>query len=208
MNENFEAAFAHTVGIEGGFTQNPKDRGNWTTGKIGVGELKGTKYGISAMAYPHLDIANLGIIDARAIYMRDYWTPSHCDILPSGIDALVFDMAVNHGNFRALKILQEALGVTTDGIIGPVTLAAIQKADHAKLLEEITARRGVYYGNIPSFDTFGLGWMRRLVRMLILSIAMTTAKPESAPLDSPKESDKEAAADEPQSPLWGLFRRV
>ena len=52
----FEDAFARLIGNEGEFDDSPKDRGNWTGGAIGVGELRGTKYGISAAAFPTLDI--------------------------------------------------------------------------------------------------------------------------------------------------------
>ena len=56
---NFERAFEKLIDHEKGLSLDPKDRGNWTTGVIGKGELKGTKYGVSAMSYPHLDIRNL-----------------------------------------------------------------------------------------------------------------------------------------------------
>jgi hypothetical protein len=44
----FDRAFEETIGLEGGFSRNPDDNGNWTGGRRGLGELKGTKYGISA----------------------------------------------------------------------------------------------------------------------------------------------------------------
>ncbi|WP_236513543.1 glycosyl hydrolase 108 family protein, partial [Escherichia coli] len=56
---NFDQAFKVTIGHEGSFTLNKNDAGNWTGGKVGVGQLKGTKYGIAANSYPNLDIKNL-----------------------------------------------------------------------------------------------------------------------------------------------------
>ena len=53
---DFDKAFDIIVGVEGGFSLDPNDPGNWTGGKRGVGELKGTRWGISAKSYPHLDI--------------------------------------------------------------------------------------------------------------------------------------------------------
>ena len=38
----FEKSFGRVFRNEGGFQKDPKDRGNWTSGKVGVGELKGT----------------------------------------------------------------------------------------------------------------------------------------------------------------------
>ena len=57
--DNFERCFAFTLGAEGGYSNNPADPGNWTGGAVGNGELRGTNFGISASAYPQLDIANL-----------------------------------------------------------------------------------------------------------------------------------------------------
>jgi len=55
---NFDGIFDFVVGSEGGFTDNPADPGNWTGGKIGAGECRGTRFGISAGAHPDLDIAD------------------------------------------------------------------------------------------------------------------------------------------------------
>lgn len=64
---NFKKAFELTVGHEGGYGNDKRDRGNWTTGVIGEGELKGTKYGVSAMSYPDYDIENLTLEQAEKI---------------------------------------------------------------------------------------------------------------------------------------------
>jgi lysozyme family protein len=72
MADTLQEALAQIFGHEGGFTQARTDRGNWTSGKIGVGYLKGTKFGVSAMSYPKLDIRNLTLDEAAAIYRRDF----------------------------------------------------------------------------------------------------------------------------------------
>ena len=64
---SFETTFNRTIGHEGKFQANPKDRGNWTGGKEGSGKLSGTKYGVSAAAYPSLDINSITLDDAKAI---------------------------------------------------------------------------------------------------------------------------------------------
>lgn len=56
MSAVLERAYAVVLGYEGGFTQDPRDPGNWTGGRIGHGQLRGTQHGISAAAYPNLDI--------------------------------------------------------------------------------------------------------------------------------------------------------
>jgi lysozyme family protein len=69
---DFNASFDRLISpkVEGGFTLNPKDSGNWTGGKIGVGELKGSNFGISAAAYPKLDIKNLTREKVRPLYLN------------------------------------------------------------------------------------------------------------------------------------------
>ena len=68
----FNKVFDRVIGHEGGFQADPKDRGNWTSGVVGQGELKGTKFGLAAMTYPHLDIKNLTVDQAKAIYFEDW----------------------------------------------------------------------------------------------------------------------------------------
>ena len=121
---SFDQAFAAVIGHEGGYTDDPRDAGNWTGGAAGQGALRGTNRGISAAAYPALDIAALTAADARAIYRRDYWDKVAGDSLPPPLALLVFDAAVNAGVGRAARWLQGAAGVHADGAIGPATLAA------------------------------------------------------------------------------------
>lgn len=106
---NFDKAADFTLSptVEGGFTLDPDDRGNWTSGKIGEGELRGTKYGISAAAFPQLDIKNITIEDARAIYKKMYWDACDCDNVSWPLAACVFDTAVNSGVSRAKKLLKD-----------------------------------------------------------------------------------------------------
>jgi lysozyme family protein len=111
---------------EGGFGKDPRDPGNWTGGKEGSGILKGTKGGISAAAYPELDIENLADAEIDAIYARDYWDKCSCDDLPPALAVMVMDAAVQHGagnaEHDAPAMLQRAIGSVPDGKIGPKTI--------------------------------------------------------------------------------------
>lgn len=158
--ENFFRAFKLIVGEEGGFGNDPKDTGNWTGGKVGQGVLKGTKFGISAAAYPNVDIANLSLEDARAIYYRDYWIPIHGNELPWQWALPVFDSAVNQGVSAATKMMQDAVGVMVDGKIGPRTMAAVTSADDRKLARFFNARAQRYIKH-PNFSYWGNGWLTR-----------------------------------------------
>ncbi|WP_126282742.1 glycoside hydrolase family 108 protein [Burkholderia stagnalis] len=159
--EMFDQAFALVVGIEGGFSTDQNDPGNWTGGKVGVGVFKGTKYGISAAAYPNLDIENLTLDQSKALFETDYWQLAACDRMPWPLALFVFDCAVNQGVGAAKMTLQQAVGVAVDGVIGPVTLAAAQNAD-AEHVALFMASRGIRYTHSPIFPGNGLGWFKRL----------------------------------------------
>lgn len=150
--DNFERAFELVVGIEAGYVNDPTDPG---------GE---TKFGISKRAYPNVDIANLTLDDAKAIYVRDYWAACACGQLRWPLCLFVFDMAVNQGQPAARVMLQRALGVDADGIVGPVTLAAANKMDDEALALLLTAR-AFRYMQAGNFNIDGRGWFKRLFLM-------------------------------------------
>lgn len=110
----FDEAFSSVLQIEAVFSDDPQDSGNWTGGKVGVGKLKGTKYGISAASYPELDIRNLTVEQAKIIYYKDYWhilkLNSISEYYPQ-LAILLFSLCVNCGNVRAAKYLQTGINV-------------------------------------------------------------------------------------------------
>lgn len=159
----FDLAFDRLIGHEGKFTEARADRGNWTSGKVGVGELKGTKYGISAMSYPHLDIKAITLEQAKDIYRRDFWERSGADEYDGAIGYQVFDAAVNHGIENAVRFLQRAAHVADDGDVGPVTLKAVKAMTVTDVLMRFNAARLMFYTNLSTWSDFGKGWARRIV---------------------------------------------
>jgi lysozyme family protein len=149
MISNFDTGFALVVNLEGAYSNDIRDPG---------GE---TKFGISKKAYPDLDIRNLTIEQAKSIYRRDYWDDCKCDSLPSPLDIMVFDAAVNQGKDAAIKMLQRLVGVTADGVIGPVTLAAAGRLRREGCMLYM-ADRALRYVENKHFTTFGRGWLKRL----------------------------------------------
>ena len=171
----FDQAFRVVVGEEGGYTANPADPGNWTGGACGRGECRGTRYGVSAAAYPGVAIATLTLDGAREIFRRDYWDLVAGDSLPPPLALLVFDAAVNNGVGRAVRWLQAAAGIPPDGTMGPRTLAAVAAkagGGMAELLAEFQAQRLLFMAGLPTWRTFGLGWARRLCRLPYAAIKM------------------------------------
>ncbi|MGG5810954.1 glycoside hydrolase family 108 protein [Falsiroseomonas sp. CW058] len=166
----FDRAFERLIGHEGGYTDNPKDPGNWTGRRVGVGELKGTKYGISAGSYPQIDIKGLTLAGAKDIYRRDYWGALRCDDLPPPIAYMTFDAGVNCGVGRSARWLQGAIGVAVDGSIGPRTIAAAKEAEGRQggltaIAVEFLSQRLMHHIMVADWASFGLGWARRLFRI-------------------------------------------
>lgn len=166
----FYTSFERVIGHEGGFTNDKDDRGNWTSGVIGKGELKGTKYGISAMSYPNLDIENLTLEQAQSIYFEDFWTGNGIDLLPKAMQYQMFDASINHGYRNAAKMLQKAVEVDDDGIIGNKSLAAISQFDGLSLAILFNHQRLTFYTGIKTWNNYGKGWARRVAENLKLAI--------------------------------------
>lgn len=173
----FDQAFRCVLGEEGGFSDNPADPGNWTGGAVGSGERRGTKYGISAAAYPSLDIAALSLDQAKSLYRADYWTKAGCHFMRPSLALMVFDAAVNSGAARSVAWLQDALGVATDGQFGPHTLAALNAwgADVDALCADVLAARIGFLASLPTWRAFGVGWSRRLAHLPFLAMTMPQA---------------------------------
>jgi len=177
----FAAASEWVIAWEGGYTNDAGDPGNWTGGAVGAGTLLGTKYGISAAAFPTMDIPNLTVQEAQILYAANYWTPVAGDSLPAALAMIVFDGAVNSGVSQSAEWLQVVLGVTEDGAIGPETLAAVAAYQPnepttmsavAALCFETLAQRVAANGCDPNFGVFGLGWSRRTSALALQAATM------------------------------------
>lgn len=162
---NFDLAFKLLIGHEGELSLDPKDRGNWTTGIIGRGELKGTKYGISAMTYPHLNIQALTLEQAKDIYRVDFWKQT--DDLPDAVRFDFFDGAVNSGYVQSVKWLQCAADTAADGIIGKNTLLAVRMADPQKLAKRYNGHRLLSMTAMKGWENFNKGWAIRIALNLL-----------------------------------------
>lgn len=125
-----------------------------------------TRYGISQRAYPGLDLERLTREQARDIYKRDYWDKAGCPGLPPVLRGYYFDCCVHHGIRQATRLLQRALGVRADGIMGPVTRQALcEESDPEALLFELRLCRMTFMVDLvdarPGQVKFLKGWLRR-----------------------------------------------
>lgn len=181
MKQTFDIVMNWVFTHEGGYSSDRADPGNWTGGKVGKGQLKGTKFGISAKAYPNLDIKNLTKDQARALYKRDYWDRVKGDNLPAGLDYVAYDAAINSGPAQSARWIQRAVGVAADGVIGAQTLAAIDAAareNEEALITNATGQRLTFLKSLSTWGRYGKGWKRRVddVRANSLKLARADTK--------------------------------
>ena len=158
MNHNWDEALRHILKYEGGYVNHPSDPGGMTN--LGVTKRVWEEW--TGKPATEADMRALTPEMVGPLYKTRYWDAVKGDDLPSGVDLCVFDCAVNAGVGRASKFLQQAVGVTADGQIGPKTV----EATTAKPADEVVAKfcdlREAHYKSLPTFATFGKGWMRRL----------------------------------------------
>ena len=139
---------------EGGYVNDPVDPG---------GE---TNFGIAKRSHPDVDIKNLTEEGAKEIYYQDYWMKNRVPQLPDNLKHIYFDMCVNQGRGRAVKILQQAANakganLKVDGGLGPKTISALNGVE----LDRVRAYRIKYYADLvtrkPDLEKFYFGWFRR-----------------------------------------------
>lgn len=163
----FDTCLAAVLGIEGGASNHPNDRGGLTM--AGVTQATYDAYR-RRKGLPPRPVTQSTTVERADIYRSQYWTPVRGDTLPPPLDLVVFDMAVNSGPDRAIKTLQTALGVTVDGVFGAKTLQAVQEDAAAgrvdSLVRQVLAAREEFYRGIVARDAsqkvFLAGWLNRL----------------------------------------------
>lgn len=169
--ERFRACLPRILKHEGGYVDHPDDPGGATN--LGVTLATARAYKLDMDGDGDVDKADVKALkpaDVAAVYHRGYWLASSADICPDGLDYIVFDCAVNQGVGRAVRWLQQVAGVTADGMIGPKSVAAIKALNPAKAVKAYSALREAHYRSLPTFKTFGKGWMRRLLDVSVQAL--------------------------------------
>ena len=143
---------------EGGYVNDPKDPG---------GE---TNFGIAKRSHPDGDIKNLTEEGAKEIYKEHYWDRNKVEDLTENLRHIYFDMCVNQGRSRAVRIMQRAANakganLKVDGGMGPKTIAAMDGVE----LDRVRAYRVKYYADLvtrkPDLEKFYFGWFRRALEV-------------------------------------------
>lgn len=157
MKSNFDRCLDLVLIHEGGFVDHSQDPGGITN--MGVTKKAWEEY--VGHDVTKEEMRSLTVAEITPFYRKGYWDACKCDDLHAGVDYAVFDLAVNAGPGRAAKFLQEAVGATPDGRIGPRTLAAAADFGANLIISKICDRRESYYRSLPHFPTFGRGWLKR-----------------------------------------------
>ena len=169
MDRNFQRALSLVLKHEGGWADQPSDPGGATMRGVTLATFR--RY-VKPNATKD-DLRKITDEQIAAVYRRHYWDAVAGAELPDGIDYAVFDFAVNSGPARAAKYLQAIVGTTTDGKIGPATLAATRAMFHADVIHKLCDSRMAFLKRLPIWPTFGKGWTNRVsdVRRAALELA-------------------------------------
>lgn len=151
---DFNQAVQKTLVHEGGYVDNPNDRGG------------PTKFGITQADMPGKNITDITTDDAVAYYGEHYWKAHYSDIQDQSIAEKLFDMGVLFGVGTAVSILQLSLGITQDGAFGPASLDATNSAESVSLLATYKTNFVTHAFNIatarPQDRMFLKGWANRI----------------------------------------------
>ena len=173
--KNFEACLALTLQYEGGYVDHPADPG----GATNLGITRRTLAAYRGKAVSKAEVRQLSRTEAAKIYRRNYWDAVRGDELQGGVDAVLFDHAVNSGPRAAVRMLQQSLGLKGDGVFGRSTYAALQAAEPRTLIAELMRRRRGFLARLKTFRVFGRGWTRRVqaIERAALAMASKPARP-------------------------------
>ena len=165
----FDLCLQAVLHHEGGFVDDPVDRG----GRTNMGITQGTYDGYrSDRGLNTADVKDITRGEVREIYFDRYWNPMRCGQMPVGLDRVVFDAGVNSGVRRAGKWLQMALGLSAgdiDGVIGQKTLHyvadVVSANDVDRTIDRFMDQRRQFLQDLivrdPRQQKFARGWENR-----------------------------------------------
>lgn len=169
--ENWEKAFQAVLKHEGGFVNHPKDPGGMTN----LGVTKKVWEEFVGREVDEREMRALTPDVVKPLYKKNYWDKIKGDQLPSGVDYAAYDLAVNSGTGRAAKYLQRIAGVPDDGVIGPKSMEAILSCDPEQTVDAICDMRLDFLQRLPTWNTFGKGWGRRVEEVKAIGLQMAKA---------------------------------
>jgi uncharacterized protein (TIGR02594 family) len=209
----FIKALAHVLEMEGGFSDDEIDPGGPTNKGITLevyANFKGEALTSSSRARLITELKAIPDATVADIYRRRYFAPAQCPLFTDPLALMQFDTAVNHGVGTAIRMLQQAVGVTADGEIGPETVGALRAANLLDLLDRYADIRRDRYRALPQFWHFGRGWLRRVDATLALakSWAANSSTTTTLTNSATGESDMTTQTTNANQPKWWAESRT
>lgn len=167
-SDRFLICLPYTLKQEGGNSNDPHDPGGRTHEGITQREYDAYR---KAKGLPLQSDYLASDAEVQDIYLNGYWLP-HCPQLAPGVDLSFFDQCVNEGPLQAIRLLQRALEIPSDGIYGPMTDQALRTSSPAQLIKNYAFYREGYYRSLRTFQYFGAGWLKRTEQIEAASLAM------------------------------------
>lgn len=208
----FALALAHVLEMEGGFSDDPHGPGGPTSKGITLAvyaRFKGVTVDATSRARLIGELKRIPDDTVRTIYRQRYWQPAQCAAMPPALALFHFDAAVNHGVAGSARLLQTALGVESDGEIGPLTRAAIDAARMPDLIAAYAEVRRQRYRALPHFWRFGRGWLRRVdaTSKRALALAAETRPQHSGDEKGGSDMEQETATTE-NAKWWAQSKTI
>jgi lysozyme family protein len=167
MDSNFGNALQLILRFEGGYVNDPLDKGGETN--KGIIKKVYDAYRVSK-GKPVQSVKLITDEEIKDIYYKNYWLAAKCDKLPIGVDTVHFDAAVNCGPGQAAKFLQRVVGATVDGVIGDGTLGKVNSMDPKAIMKAYSGSRIDFYIDLVIKDVtqvkFLKGWIKRAISFL------------------------------------------
>ncbi len=203
----FDECLAETLSHEGGWSDNSSDPGGATMKGVTLSAFRAFK----GRRVSKAELRGISDADLRAFYRSGYWDKVRGDDLPPGLDLIAFDAAVNSGPAQGAKWLQRALGVKDDGVIGPETIAAANRANARIVIERACNLRMALLHDLSTWPVFGKSWSRRVAAIrakandMAQERAIQPPRPRPAPL-TPEQAPRPLAAS--PGPVVAVLNRI